>query len=40
MNLELFKDTKLACDLPEHRLRRGDIVRMAILVVKESSDVL
>lgn len=29
MNLELFKDTKLACGLPEHRLRRGDIVRLA-----------
>lgn len=28
MNLELFKDTKLTCDLPEHRLRRGDIVKL------------
>jgi hypothetical protein len=28
MNLELFKETKLTCDLPEHRLRRGDIVKL------------
>lgn len=28
MNLELFKVTKLAYDLPEHRLRRGDIVKL------------
>lgn len=27
MNLELFKDFKLACDLPQHRLKRGDIVK-------------
>jgi hypothetical protein len=28
MNLELFMETKLACDLPEHHLRRGDIVKL------------
>ena len=28
MNLELFKETKLACDVPEHWLKRGDIVKL------------
>ncbi len=28
MKFELFKDVALACDLPEHRLRRGDIVKL------------
>ena len=26
--LELYADAMLACDLPEHRLRRGDIVKL------------
>ena len=26
--LELYTDAMLACDLPEHRLRRGDIVKL------------
>lgn len=28
MKFELFKDMALTCDLPEHRLRRGDIVKL------------
>ena len=28
MNLALFKDAALACDVPEHRLNRGDIVKL------------
>ncbi len=28
MKLELYKDAVLACDLPQHRLRRGDIVKL------------
>ena len=28
MKLELSTDGALACDLPEHRLRRGDIVKL------------
>jgi hypothetical protein len=28
MNLALFGGTKPAYDLPEHRLRRGDIVKL------------
>ena len=28
MKLELYKDAALACDLPQHRLRRGDIVKL------------
>ncbi len=28
MKLELYKDAVLTCDLPEHRLRRGDIVKL------------
>ena len=28
MKLELYTDVALACDLPEHRLRRGDIVKL------------
>jgi hypothetical protein len=28
MKLELYTDAMLASDLPEHRLRRGDIVRL------------
>lgn len=28
MMLELYKDAVLTCDLPEHRLRRGDIVKL------------
>jgi hypothetical protein len=27
MKFELYRDVALACDLPEHRLKRGDIVR-------------
>ena len=26
MGLELYKEAVLTCDLPEHRLRRGDVV--------------
>jgi hypothetical protein len=26
--LELYTDAMLTCDLPEHRLRRGDIVKL------------
>lgn len=28
MKLELYKDAVLTCDLPEHRLKRGDIVKL------------
>jgi hypothetical protein len=28
MKLELYKDAVLTCDVPEHRLRRGDIVKV------------
>jgi len=28
MKLELYTDAALTCDLPEHRLRRGDIVKL------------
>lgn len=28
MKFELFKDVALTCDLPEHRLRRGNIVKL------------
>lgn len=28
MKLELYHDVALTCDLPEHRLRRGDIVKL------------
>ncbi|OGW62324.1 MAG: DUF4926 domain-containing protein [Nitrospirae bacterium RBG_16_64_22] len=28
MKFELYTDLALACDLPEHRLRRGDIVKL------------
>lgn len=28
MKLELYTDAMLACDLPEHRLLRGDIVKL------------
>ena len=28
MNLELYTDAMLTCDLPEHRLQRGDIVKL------------
>lgn len=28
MTPELFKEMKLACDLPEHRLRKGDVVKL------------
>lgn len=28
MKYELYTDVALACDLPEHRLRRGDIVKL------------
>jgi len=28
MKLELYKDAVLTCDVPEHRLRRGDIVKL------------
>ena len=26
--LELYTDAMLTCDVPEHRLRRGDIVKL------------
>jgi Domain of unknown function (DUF4926) len=29
MEFELYKDVLLAGDLPEHRLKRGDIVKLA-----------
>jgi len=28
MKFELYTDAALACDLPEHRLKRGDIVKL------------
>lgn len=28
MKLELYKDAVLMCDVPEHRLKRGDIVKL------------
>lgn len=28
MKFDLYTDVALACDLPEHRLRRGDIVKL------------
>jgi len=28
MKLELYTDVALTCDLPEHRLRRSDIVKL------------
>ena len=28
MKFELYKDAVLTCDVPEHRLKRGDIVRL------------
>ncbi|MCX5720437.1 MAG: DUF4926 domain-containing protein [Nitrospirae bacterium] len=28
MKFELYTDVALACDLPAHRLRRGDIVKL------------
>jgi len=28
MKLELYKDAVLASDVPEHRLKRGDIVKL------------
>lgn len=28
MTFELYTDVALKCDLPEHRLRRGDIVKL------------
>jgi hypothetical protein len=28
MNLELYTDAVLMCDVPEHRLKRGDIVKL------------
>lgn len=28
MKFELYSDVALTCDLPEHRLRRGDIVKL------------
>jgi len=28
MKLALYKDAALACDLPDHRLKRGDIVKL------------
>ena len=28
MKFELYTDVVLTCDLPEHRLRRGDIVKL------------
>lgn len=28
MKLELYRDVALTCDLPKHRLRRGDIVKL------------
>jgi len=27
INMELYADAMLTCDVPEHRLRRGDIVK-------------
>ena len=28
MKMELYTDAMLTCDLPQHRLRRGDIVKL------------
>jgi hypothetical protein len=28
MKFELYTDVALVCDLPEHRLRRGDVVKL------------
>ena len=28
MTLELYTDAVLTCDVPEHRLKRGDIVKL------------
>ena len=28
MKLELYTDAVLACDVPEHRLKQGDIVKL------------
>jgi len=28
MTLELYKDAVLTCDVPEHHLKRGDIVKL------------
>jgi hypothetical protein len=28
MNLKLYTDAVLTCDVPEHRLKRGDIVKL------------
>lgn len=28
MKFELYTDVALTCDVPEHRLRRGDIVKL------------
>ena len=28
MRFDLYTDVALTCDLPEHRLRRGDIVKL------------
>ena len=28
MNLELYTDAVLTCDVPKHRLKRGDIVKL------------
>jgi hypothetical protein len=28
MKLELYKEAVLTCDVPKHRLRRGDIVKL------------
>jgi hypothetical protein len=28
MKFELYKDMVLTCDVPEHRLKRGDIVKL------------
>jgi hypothetical protein len=28
MMFELYSDAALACDVPEHRLRRGDLVKL------------
>jgi hypothetical protein len=28
MSLELYADAVLTCDVPEHRLKRGDIVKL------------
>lgn len=28
MKFELYRDAALACDVPEHRLKRGDIVKV------------